>query len=282
VLIETLPAAFEMDEFLWELRDRIVGLNCGRWDYIFSFIKYRAHEPEAVLPDRSQVTMEQPCMRAYTQLAVKTCHRRGAFAIGGMAAQIPIKGDAEANERALAKVRADKLREVRDGHDGTWVAHPGLVPVAREVFDAHMTGANQLDRLREDVDVSAADLLRVPDGTRTDAGLRHNVRVGVQYIDAWLRGNGCVPLYHLMEDAATAEISRAQVWQWIHHRVHLDDTGEEVTPALLDRVLADEVADRFPKARTLFTRLATGETLEDFLTTAAYADLDDAPATKLD
>jgi malate synthase len=282
VLIETLPAAFEMDEILWELRDHSAGLNAGRWDYIFSFIKYRAHEAAAVLPDRSQVTMEQPCMRAYTQLAVKTCHRRGAFAIGGMAAQIPIKGDADANEHALAKVRADKLREVRDGHDGTWVAHPGLVPVAREAFDAHMAGANQLDRLREDVNVSAADLLRVPEGTRTDGGLRHNVRVGVQYIDAWLRGNGCVPLYHLMEDAATAEISRAQVWQWIHYRVRLDDTGQAVTPALLDRVLADEIGDRFPRASALFKGLATGETLEDFLTTAAYADLDGEPATNLD
>jgi malate synthase len=199
-----------------------------------------------------------------------------------MAAQIPIKGDADANERALAKVRADKLREVRDGHDGTWVAHPGLVPVAREAFDAHMAGANQLERLREDVNVGAADLLRVPEGTRTDAGLRHNVRVGVQYIDAWLRGNGCVPLYHLMEDAATAEISRAQVWQWIHYRVRLDDTGEAVTPALLDRVLADEIGDRFPRASALFKRLATGETLEDFLTTAAYADLDGEAATNLD
>jgi malate synthase len=168
VLIETLPAAFEMDEILWELRDRIVGLNCGRWDYIFSFIKYRGHDARAVLPDRAQVTMEQPCMRAYTQLAVKTCHRRGAYAIGGMAAQIPIKNDPVANERALAKVRADKLREVRDGHDGTWVAHPGLVPIAREVFEAHMSGSNQLARLREDVDSTADDLLRVPFGRRTE------------------------------------------------------------------------------------------------------------------
>ena len=272
VLIETLPAAFEMDEILWELRDHAAGLNCGRWDYIFSFIKYRAHEPGAVLPDRSQVTMEQPCMRAYTQLAVRTCHRRGAHAIGGMAAQIPIKGDADANERALAKVRADKLREVTDGHDGTWVAHPGLVPVAREVFDAHMHGDNQLERLREDVKVTAADLLQVPSGTRTEEGLRHNVRVGVQYIEAWLRGTGCVPLYHLMEDAATAEISRAQVWQWIHHRAHLDDTGATATAALLERILDEEMQritseigearandSRFPEARTLFTQLATNE-----------------------
>jgi malate synthase len=295
VLIETLPAAFEMDEILWELRDHAAGLNCGRWDYIFSFIKYRAHDPAAVLPDRSQVTMEQPCMRAYTQLAVKTCHRRGAHAIGGMAAQIPIKGDSDANDHALSKVRADKLREVKDGHDGTWVAHPGLVPVAREVFDAHMPGPNQLARMREDVNTTAEDLLRVPAGTRTEEGLRHNVRVGVQYIEAWLRGVGCVPLYHLMEDAATAEISRAQVWQWMHHRAPLDDTGEIVTPALLERVLGEEMervareiggtrvrGGRFPEARTLFTQLATAETLADFLTSAAYTALDDIPPRPID
>jgi malate synthase len=288
VLIETLPAAFEMDEILWELRERIVGLNCGRWDYIFSLIKYRSADPRAVLPDRSQVTMEQPCMRAYTQLAVKTCHRRGAHAIGGMAAQIPIKNDPTANERALAKVRADKLREVNDGHDGTWVAHPALVPVAREIFAAHMSGANQLDRLRQDVNPSAADLLEVPVGTRTEEGLRHNVRVGIQYIEAWLRGLGCVPLYHLMEDAATAEISRAQVWQWIHHRARLDDTGEEVSPSLLRRIVDEEMAriqgeigdaqmqaGRFAEARSLFMKLATDETITDFLTTAAYSALDD-------
>ncbi|HKN67391.1 MAG TPA: malate synthase A [Gemmatimonadaceae bacterium] len=287
VLIETLPAAFEMDEILWELRDRIVGLNCGRWDYIFSFIKYRGHDPRAVLPDRVQVTMEQPCMRAYTQLAVKTCHRRGALAIGGMAAQIPIKNDPVANERALARVRADKLREVSDGHDGTWVAHPGLVTVAREVFEAQMTGLNQLPRLRDDVHVTSEDLLRVPDGTRTEEGLRHNVRVGVQYIESWLRGSGCVPLYHLMEDAATAEISRAQVWQWLHHRARLDDSGDLVTPELLDRIVAEEMiriesevgearvrAGRFAEARALFVQLATEERIADFLTTAAYTSLD--------
>jgi malate synthase len=295
VLIETIAAAFEMDEILWELRDRIVGLNCGRWDYIFSFIKYTAHDPRAVLPDRSQVTMEQPCMRAYTQLAVKTCHRRGAYAIGGMAAQIPIKSDAEANERALAKVRADKLREVRDGHDGTWVAHPGLVPVAREVFAAHMTTPNQLERLREDVHSTAADLLRVPVGTRTEGGLRQNIRIGVQYLEAWLRGIGCVPLYHLMEDAATAEISRAQVWQWIHHHAGLDDTGETVTPELLARLMDEEMAQltrelgegrlrtgRFAEACALFLELAAAPTLTDFLTSAAYRALDDAPPIVID
>jgi len=292
VLIETIAAAFEMDEILFELRGRIAGLNCGRWDYIFSFIKYHAADPRAVLPDRSQVTMEQPCMRAYTQLAVKTCHRRGAYAIGGMAAQIPIKNDADANERALAKVRADKLREVRDGHDGTWVAHPGLVAVAREAFDAHMSSANQLARLRDDVHVTADDLLRVPTGTRTEEGLRQNVRVGLQYIESWLRGQGCVPLYHLMEDAATAEISRAQLWQWIHHCARLDDTGDTVTPRLVERIVDEELvrlttelgadrirAGRFTEARTLFLELTTADTLADFLTSAAYASLDDSPPT---
>src|ERR1041385_8686559 len=207
VLIETLPAAFEMDEILYELREHSAGLTCGRWDYIFSYIKTRRHDPAAVLPDRSQITMSQPCMRAYSQLVVRTCHRRGAHAIGGMAAQIPIKEDSGANALALDKVRADKLREVTEGHDGTWVAHPGLVPVAREVFEGRMPGPNQLDRLRDDVRVSPADLLRVPEGTRTGEALRLNVRVGIQYLEAWLRGTGCVPLYHLMEDAATAEIT---------------------------------------------------------------------------
>ena len=295
VLIETLPAAFEMDEILWELRDHIVGLNCGRWDYIFSFIKYRSADPAAVLPDRSQVTMEQPCMRAYTQLAVKTCHRRGAHAIGGMAAQIPIKGNADANERALSRVRADKLREVKDGHDGTWVAHPGLVPVAREIFDANMPGANQLGVARADVHTTAEDLLRVPTGGRTDEGLRHNVRVGIQYMEAWLRGVGCVPLYHLMEDAATAEISRAQVWQWIHHHARLDDTGDVVDDALLERIVGEEMQritteigearvrnGRFTEARALFTQLATAPTLADFLTSTAYAALDDVPPVSID
>jgi len=234
-------------------------------------------------------------MRAYTQLAVKTCHRRGAHAIGGMAAQIPIKNDPEANERALARVRADKLREVKDGHDGTWVAHPGLVPVAREIFDANMPGPNQLDVMRTDVHSTVDGLLRVPTGTRTLEGLRHNVRVGIQYIEAWLRGTGCVPLYHLMEDAATAEISRAQVWQWIHHRARLDDTGDTANPTLLARVVDEEMAritteigasrvqhGRFHEARALFTQLATADTLTDFLTSAAYAALDDIPPITID
>jgi malate synthase len=282
VLIETLPAAFQMDEILHELRDHSSGLNCGRWDYIFSFIKTLRHDRKAVLPDRSQVTMEQPCMRAYTQLCIRTCHRRGVHAMGGMAAQIPIKNDEEQSRRALEKVRADKLREVTDGHDGTWVAHPGLVAVAREVFEEVMPGPNQLDRLREDVVVRAADLLTTPLGTRTEEGLRLNVRVGIQYLEAWLRGNGCVPLYSLMEDAATAEISRAQVWQWIHHGASLED-GRRVDPQLVSRIIEDEMSrieteigperfrgGRMAEARALFERLSTSDTLEEFLTIPAY------------
>ena len=289
VLIETLPAAFEMDEILYELREHSAGLNCGRWDYIFSFIKKLRSDPNAVMPDRSQVTMEQPNMRAYTQLLVKTCHRRGVHAMGGMAAQIPIKNDQAANDAALAKVRADKLREVKDGHDGTWVAHPGLVPIAKGIFDEHVKGENQLDVKREDVHVTAADLVIVPSGTRTEAGLRHNIRVGVQYLEAWLRGLGCVPLYHLMEDAATAEISRAQVWQWIHHRATLEG-GPVVTAELFKKVLAEEMAalrtelgeprftsGRFDEAVSLFEQLSTADAFEDFLTLPAYEALTDRP-----
>ncbi|XXZ12520.1 malate synthase A [Sorangium sp. So ce315] len=282
VLIETLPAAFEMDEILYELRQHSAGLNCGRWDYIFSFIKKLRNDPACVMPDRSLVTMEQHFLRSYTQLLVKTCHRRGVHAMGGMAAQIPIKSDPEANRAALEKVRADKLREVKDGHDGTWVAHPGLVPLAREVFDAHMSGPNQIERKREDVRVTAADLLKVPSGARTEAGLRHNIRVGVQYIEAWISGLGCVPLYNLMEDAATAEISRTQVWQWIRHRATLDD-GEPLTVERFRAAVDGEMAalrgalgearfdgGRFAEARELFERLSVGDTFEEFLTLPAY------------
>ena len=294
VLIETLPAAFAMDEILYELREHSAGLNCGRWDYIFSFIKTRRHDPTAILPDRSQVTMEQPFMRAYTQLCVRTCHRRGVHAMGGMAAQIPIKNDPEASRVALEKVRADKLREVMDGHDGTWVAHPGLVAVAREVFEAVMPGPNQLERRREDVHVAASDLLEVPRGSRTEEGLRLNVRVGIQYIEAWLRGNGCVPLYNLMEDAATAEISRAQVWQWVRHAATLAD-GRTVDASLLRAVTNDEMKrieseigaerfaqGRFQEARVLFERLSTQERLEDFLTLPAYQLLDATDSAPMD
>ena len=281
-LIETLPAAFEMDEILYELREHSAGLNCGRWDYIFSFIKTRRHDPAAVLPDRSQVTMEQPCMRAYTQLTVRTCHRRGAHAIGGMAAQIPIRDNPEASDKALARVRADKQREVGDGHDGTWVAHPGLVSLAREEFEAKLSGPNQLERLREDVQFGPDDLLRVPEGTRTEEGLRLNLRVGVQYLEAWLRGVGCVPLYNLMEDAATAEISRTQIWHWLHHGAALDD-GRRVTRELVSKLLDEEMervagemgrerfeSGRFPQAIDLFLRVATTPELEEFLTLPAY------------
>ncbi len=280
-LIETLPAAFEMDEFLYELREHSAGLNCGRWDYIFSFIKKRAEDPAAVLPDRSQVTMDKGFLAAYVKLLIKTCHRRGVHAMGGMAAQIPIKDDPAANEAALEKVRADKLREVKAGHDGTWVAHPGLVPIAREIFDANMPGPNQLGVLREDVNVTREDLLRVPEGQETDAGLRHNVRVGVQYLEAWLRGNGCVPLYNLMEDAATAEISRAQVWQWLHNKTPVD--GKPLDRARFMSVVEEEMqrvrrevgdarfeGGRFPEARDLFVKLSTTPKFEDFLTLPAY------------
>lgn len=269
VLIETLPAAFEMDEILFELRDHIAGLNCGRWDYIFSSIKTLQADPSFVLPDRGQVTMEAPFLRAYTQLLIKTCHRRGAFAMGGMAAQIPIKDDPEANANAMAKVRADKLREVREGHDGTWVAHPALVSIAKQVFDEGMPTPNQLHRLREDVTANAAALLEPPTGTRTETGLRHNIRVGVQYLEAWLGGQGAVPIYNLMEDAATAEISRTQIWQWITHRAALDD-GRTVTKALVQKFIAEESAGSLAAARSLFEAVATSEELVDFLTLPAY------------
>ena len=286
VLIETLPAAFEMDEILWELRRHSAGLNCGRWDYIFSFIKTRQDDPAAVLPDRAQVTMTQPCMRAYTQLLVRTCHRRGAHAMGGMAAQIPIKNDPAANDAAMERVRTDKAREAGDGHDGTWVAHPGLVPLAREVFESQMTGPNQLHRLREDVSVTEADLLAVPEGTRTEAGLRYNVRVAIHYLESWLRGLGCVPLYHLMEDAATAEISRVQVWQWLRHGARLDD-GRPVTAQVVRSCIDEEMlviekevgaarfqAGRYAEASALFRDLATATDCAEFLTIPAYQLLD--------
>jgi malate synthase len=285
VLIETLPAAFEMDEILYELRDHSSGLNCGRWDYIFSYIKTCSNDASRICPDRGQVTMTMPFMRAYTQLVIKTCHRRNVHAMGGMAAQIPIKNDAEANEQALAKVRADKQREAQDGHDGTWVAHPGLVPIAKAIFDEHMKGANQIDRKRDDVKTVAEDLLRAPEGPRTEAALRHNVRVGVQYIEAWLRGNGCVPLYNLMEDAATAEISRTQIWQWLKHQATLDDgkpvTRERIRGALdaelagIRNEIGDERFERgaFAAATELFFEVSTSDELIEFLTLPAYERL---------
>ena len=285
VLIETITAAFEMDEILHALRDHIVGLNCGRWDYIFSVIKTFRNRPDWVLPDRGLVTMTQPFMRAYSRLLIKTCHRRGAHAMGGMAAQIPIKGDDAANEQAFGKVRADKEREAGDGHDGTWVAHPGLVPVAREVFDRLMPEANQVSRQLGNVTVTEADMLAVPEGELTEAGLRSNIRVAIQYIEAWLAGRGAVPLYNLMEDAATAEISRAQIWQCLRHGARLAD-GSTVDWALMDRLVTEEVAalretlgeDRyeaghFDDAVALFTQVGTGNGFPDFLTLPAYAVL---------
>jgi malate synthase len=282
VLIETLPAAFEMDEILYELRAHSSGLNCGRWDYIFSSIKTLRHDPAFVMPDRGQVTMEAPFLKAYTQLLIKTCHRRGVHAMGGMAAQIPIKDDPAENERALEKVRADKLREVREGHDGTWVAHPGLVPVAMDVFNEGMPAPNQLDRTRDDVVADAAKLIEPPKGTRTDVGLRHNIRVGLQYLEAWLGGQGAVPIYNLMEDAATAEISRTQIWQWLRHRATLDD-GRTVTRDLVAKTIDEEYArvrtevgparfdgGHFPAARRLFEEVATSDDLAEFPTIPAY------------
>ena len=282
VLIETITAAFEMDEILHALKDHIVGLNCGRWDYIFSVIKTFRNRPDWVLPDRGLVTMTQPFMRAYSRLLIKTCHRRGAHAMGGMAAQIPIKGDDAANEQAFGKVRADKEREAGDGHDGTWVAHPGLVPVAREVFDRLMPEANQVSRQLGNVTVTEADLLAVPKGELTEEGLRNNIRVAIQYIEAWLAGRGAVPLYNLMEDAATAEISRAQLWQCLRHGARLE-SGRAVDWALVDRLVAEEVAalrdvlgearyeeGHFDDAVALFTQVGTGNGFPEFLTLPAY------------
>jgi malate synthase len=277
VLIETILAAFEMDEILYELREHSLGLNCGRWDYIFSYIKKLGHRPEFILPDRAQVTMDRDFLKSYVDLLIQTCHRRGAHAMGGMAAQIPIKNDPEANNAAMEKVRADKLREVRAGHDGTWVAHPGLVPVAMDIFNAGMPGPNQLGVLREEVRVGAADLLRPHQGTRTAAGLRLNIDVGLQYLAAWLGGLGCVPIYNLMEDAATAEISRSQVWQWLRHGLSTSD-GEAVTQGRVRSILA-ELVDKSPHARAreagaILDRLMTQDEFTEFMTLPAYEVLE--------
>jgi malate synthase len=283
VLIETILAAFEMNEILWELRDHSAGLNCGRWDYIFSMIKKFNRRSDMIMSDRALVTMTIPFMRQYTLLTIQTCHRRGIHAMGGMAAQIPIKKDPIANEAALAKVRADKEREVSDGHDGTWVAHPGLVPVARESFDK-LNRDHQIDRTREDVTVNPADLLNVPQPcTVTEEGVRNNISVAIQYLGAWLDGQGCVPISNLMEDAATAEISRAQLWQWVHHDVALTD-GTRVTPELISRFIQEELAklnnggfDRQPTeegrrsdAAELLRVLTKSAQFPEFLTSFAY------------
>ena len=286
VLIETIMAAFEMDEILFELKEHSAGLNCGRWDYIFSIIKRLRQHTDFLLPDRAQVTMTSHCMRSYSLLAIKTCHRRGAPSIGGMAAQIPIKDDAVANEQALERVRADKEREAADGHDGTWVAHPGLVGVAKAPFDAYMPEPNQIHRHRNDIEVTAEDLLTVPCGSITEQGLRTNVRVGVQYMAAWLCGSGCVPLYNLMEDAATAEISRTQIWQWVRHPEGRLADGRKVDFKLFRMILTEELtklrerfgderytAGKFDRAATLFNEIISNDELEEFLTLKAYKEL---------
>ena len=290
VLIETLPAAFEMDEILHALKDRIVGLNCGRWDYIFSYIKTFRRHSDKVLPERGQVTMAQPFLRAYSELLIQTCHRRGAHAMGGMAAQIPISSDAEANAAALTRVRADKLREVIAGHDGTWVAHPALIPLAREVFDAHMPSPHQRHVLREDVSVTQDVLITPSRGTITRQGFENNVEVCVRYLAAWLAGNGCVPIHHLMEDAATAEIARAQLWQWLHFAddgsqpLSLDD-GTPVDFVLLERALIGlparlaaqpnlPGAGHVSEAIGMLDRLTHAEELAEFLTLPAYERID--------
>ncbi len=286
VLIETILASFEMDEILYELKEHSAGLNCGRWDYIFSFIKKFSPHKEFVLPERSQVTMTVPFMKAYTELVIKTCHRRGAQAMGGMAAQIPIKNDPEANQKALEKVAADKEREAKAGHDGTWVAHPGLIAIAKEQFDKYMPTPNQLHVLREDVQVSATDLIAVPQGTITLEGFVLNIDISIQYIESWLNGNGCVPIYNLMEDAATAEISRAQIWQWIKHKAQLED-GTQINaelyqkclPVALERIreiVGEEVyrAGKYPQAVELLNELVLTENFEEFLTLKAYEMID--------
>jgi malate synthase len=295
VLIETILAAFEMDEILYELRDHSAGLNCGRWDYIFSFIKKLRARHDFLMPDRALVTMDKAFLAAYVDLLIKTCHRRGIHAMGGMAAHIPIKSDPAANESAMDKVRGDKLREVRAGHDGTWVAHPGLVPIAKAIFDEHMPQPNQITspgrfaplsghplprgegRRSRGEGVTAGDLLTVPEGPITERGMRQNINIGILYLEAWLGGLGCVPLYNLMEDAATAEISRTQLWQWIHHGARLDD-GRDVTPELYRQIRDEELQSigekpNLDRAVAIFDRLILDEELADFLTLPAYDEL---------
>lgn len=288
VLIETIPAAFEMDEILYELRDHSSGLNCGRWDYIFSCIKKFRNKRDFLLADRALVTMTTHFMRSYSLLCIKTCHRRNIFAMGGMAAQIPVKNNPKANEEAFAKVRVDKEREANDGHDGTWVAHPGMVQLALDVFNARMPQPNQIERKREDVQVTAKDLLDFgPSEPITEQGLRTNVSVGVQYLEAWLRGSGAVPIFNLMEDAATAEISRAQVWQWIRHPRGVLSDGRKVTKELFRKVLDEELdkiksglgderfsGGRYDVARELFDTITTDDTFVEFLTLPGYGRLD--------
>ncbi|KAJ1916149.1 hypothetical protein H4219_003951 [Mycoemilia scoparia] len=289
VLIETILGAFEMDEIIYELRQHSSGLNCGRWDYIFSVIKKFRHDPRFILPDRSYVSMTVPFMDAYVRLLIKTCHRRGVHAMGGMAAQIPIKNNAAANAAALAKVKADKEREARAGHDGTWVAHPALVPIAREQFDKYMPAPNQIHKRREDVSVAASDLLNtnIPEGKITEAGVRNNISVGLIYMASWLNGLGCVPIHNLMEDAATAEISRSQLFQWVRHRCRTDE-GVVITPEWAARILDEETAklaklNKYPKLQLAKLRLGSqmnGTAYDDFLTTLCYDDILTTPTSQ--
>lgn len=283
VLIETILAAFEMDEILYELREHAAGLNCGRWDYIFSYIKVLRDQPDVILPDRGLVTMESPFMKAYTLLAIQTCHKRKAYCIGGMAAQIPVKSDPKANEEAMEKVRRDKLREVTNGHDGSWVAHPGLVPVVKAVFDEKMPTPNQVNKQLNHIEIKQSDLLELPRGPITEEGVRINVSVGIQYIEAWLRGYGAVPINHLMEDVATAEISRAQLWQWLHHPNGVLEDGRKVTLELFEKIKAEELAKikqelgdeeyskrKFELASELFSQMTVAKQFEEFLTIRGY------------
>jgi malate synthase len=287
VLIETILAAFEMEEILYELRDHIVGLNCGRWDYIFSFIKTFSRNPKWILPDRAQVTMATHFLSSYSKLLIKTCHKRGAFAMGGMSAYIPVRADEEANARAFANVRADKEREATNGHDGTWVAHPDLIPAAMEVFNRLMPTPNQLANKRDDVEVTASDLLTLPKGTITENGVRNNISVAIQYIEAWLQGRGAVPIFNLMEDAATAEISRSQLWQWVHYDNAKLDDGRAITPALYDQYLKEELraiestvgkervaSGKFKEASEILTTLVKAKECAEFLTLGALERLE--------
>ena len=280
VLVETITASFQLDEIIYELRDHIVGLNCGRWDYIFSYIKKFRNHKDFIVPDRDQVTMTSPLMDAYSKLVIQRCHKRGILAIGGMAAQIPIKNDDEANAAALEKVRKDKEREVKNGHDGTWVAHPALVQIAMDEFDKHMPKENQLDRLLEDLTINEADLVELPKGSVTEKGVRKNINVGILYTEAWLRGHGAVALYNLMEDAATAEISRTQLWQWLKNEVRLDD-HRVLNKTLYTELFNDEVNklkeifskipnNRLDKAIEIYTQLVENPDFEEFLTLPAY------------
>jgi malate synthase len=286
VLIETIWAAFEMDEILFELKDHIVALNCGRWDYIFSFIKTFREHGDRLMPDRHTVGMDKHFLASYSKLLCNTCHKRGAMAMGGMAAFIPVKNNEELNNQIFAKVKADKEREVNNGHDGTWIAHPGLAPIALEVFDRLMPASNQIGKFNEGLDVQAKDLLLVPEGQCSEGGLRNNVNVSIQYTEAWINGNGCVPLHNLMEDAATAEISRTQVWQWLKHGATLAD-GRSVTRELILKTIDEELATvrkelgddryyagRFIEAAGIVARMSTAPTCEDFLTLPGYNYLD--------